>query len=210
MVMAKIKLTKNELKLQRDGLKRFERFLPTLQLKKQQLQLEVRRVRDELDELTRHIEALRQAAERWVHLFDGPSSAALDEMLEVEQWQVEQRNIAGIDTTAFVGLTFADLPCDLFATPSWFDDARATIRTLVEVELHRLLLHEQVAVLEEELHVVTQRVNLFEKVKIPEARENIRRVQIYLGDQQTNAVGRAKIAKEKTRVRDAATAAAVA
>ena len=42
-----------------------------------------------------------------------------------------------------------------------------------------------------------QRVNLFEKVKIPEARENIRVIGIYLGDQQTSAVVRGKIAKKK-------------
>ena len=46
--MAKIKLTKNELKFQRDALKRFQRYLPTLQLKKQQLQMEVRHVREEI------------------------------------------------------------------------------------------------------------------------------------------------------------------
>ena len=33
-----IKLTKNELKKQKDNLKQFQRYLPTLQLKKQQLQ----------------------------------------------------------------------------------------------------------------------------------------------------------------------------
>ena len=39
--MAKVKLTKTELKAQTDALKRFLRFLPMLQLKKQQLQGEI-------------------------------------------------------------------------------------------------------------------------------------------------------------------------
>jgi V/A-type H+-transporting ATPase subunit D len=42
-------------------------------------------------------------------------------------------------------------------------------------------------------------VNLFEKVKIPEAKENIRVIKIYLGDQQIAAVVRGKIAKNKIR-----------
>jgi len=42
-------------------------------------------------------------------------------------------------------------------------------------------------------------------VKIPEARENIRMINIYLGDQQTNSVGRSKIAKGKCAQRDANT-----
>ena len=65
------------------------------------------------------------------------------------------------------------------------------------------MLTEQMELLRQELRVTTQRVNLFEKVKIPETRENIRRIQIYLGDQQTTSVGRAKIAKGKAVARDA-------
>ena len=42
--MARIKLTKNELKTQKDNLKRFNRYLPTLVLKKQQLQMEIQKV----------------------------------------------------------------------------------------------------------------------------------------------------------------------
>jgi V/A-type H+-transporting ATPase subunit D len=51
--------------------------------------------------------------------------------------------------------------------------------------------------LRRELRITTQRVNLFEKVKIPEAEEAIRLIKIYIGDQMSNAVGRSKIAKRK-------------
>ena len=52
--------------------------------------------------------------------------------------------------------------------------------------------------IEAELRVTTQRVNLFEKVKIPECQENIRKIRIMLGDLETSAVARSKIAKRKT------------
>ena len=58
-------------------------------------------------------------------------------------------------------------------------------------------LKERIKLLEKELRTTTQRVNLFEKVKIPEAKENIRKIGIYLQDQQTSAVVRGKIAKKK-------------
>ena len=67
------------------------------------------------------------------------------------------------------------------------------------------LIEEMLVLIEQELRVVTQRVNLFEKVKIPETRENIRIINIYLGDQQTNSVGRSKIAKGKCALRNAST-----
>jgi V/A-type H+-transporting ATPase subunit D len=200
--MAKVKLTKNELKMQRDALKRFERYLPTLQLKKQQLQLEIRKAREAFREVQERLEGEWEAVSRWAILFDESGVADLGELVKVDQWSVSTRNIAGIDVPEFESLSFEPIPYDLFSTPPWYDEAVAAVRRLIELRLRVRIIEEQVTVIDQELRVVTQRVNLFEKVKIPEARENIRRIQIYLGDQQTNAVGRAKIAKEKCRSRD--------
>ena len=93
----------------------------------------------------------------------------------------------------------------MFTTPPWFDDVLQAAREQIEMRLKVLLVEEMLALIEQELRVVTQRVNLFEKVKIPETRENIRIINIYLGDQQTNSVGRSKIAKGKCAQRDAST-----
>jgi len=206
--MAKIRLTKTELKLQRDALKRFRRYLPTLQLKKQQLQLEARQAREALTRLDRDLVAFREGFSGWISLLDDQSAAQIQDLVVVEKWEVGSRNIAGVDTPVFEGIEFREARYDLFATPAWFDNVIAAQRELVERMLRRELVAEQVELLEQELRVVTQRVNLFEKVKIPEAEDNIRRIRIYLGDQQTNAVGRAKIAKAKCRARDQAMAAA--
>ena len=202
--MAKIKLTKNELKFQRDALKRFQRYLPTLQLKKQQLQMEVRHVREEIADLSQQMSELTEKGAATIELLAGPDAGGLAELLSVSAWHVGERNVAGIDVPIFRGVDFADVDYDLFATAPWFDDALAMARKHIELDLHRQLVEEMLALLEQELRVVTQRVNLFEKVKIPEAKENIRMINIYLGDQQTNSVGRSKIAKGKCAQRDAA------
>jgi V/A-type H+-transporting ATPase subunit D len=202
--MAKIKLTKNELKFQRDALKRFERYLPTLQLKKQQLQMEVRQLREEIAGFSQQMRELRERGAGTIELLAGPDGAGLAELLSVTAWRIGERNVAGIDVPVFLGVDFADPDYDLFMTPPWFDDALAMARQHIELQLRQRLLEDMLALLEHELRVVTQRVNLFEKVKIPEAKENIRVINIYLGDQQTNSVGRSKIAKAKCALRDAA------
>lgn len=206
--MAKIKLTKNELKLQRDALKRFQRYLPTLQLKKQQLQLEVRQVREAAARIDEEVRAFEQELARWVAVQDPAAADLLASLQQVGAWHVATRNVAGIDMPVFRSLEFSAPVYDLFLTPPWVDDALAAARRHTELRLRRQLAEEQLRLIGQELRVVTQRVNLFEKVKIPEARENIRRIQICLGDQRTNAVGRAKIAKEKCQARDAAMALA--
>jgi len=207
--MAKIRLTKTELKLKRDALKRFRRYLPTLQLKKQQLQLEARQAREVMARLDQDIVAIRESLDGWISLLDDQGAVQVQDLVVVEQWEIGSRNIAGVDTPTFEGIQFRETRYDLFATPVWFDDVVAAQRELVQKMLHRELVAEQVELLEQELRVVTQRVNLFEKVKIPEAEADIRRIRIHLGDQQTNAVGRAKIAKAKCRARDEAMAAAM-
>jgi len=202
--MAKIKLTKNELKSQRDALKRFQRYLPTLLLKKQQLQLEIRQVRDAVNLVERDLQNFVAKVHGWAKLFDDATTAALRELVIVTEWHTSIRNIAGIDTPVFDFVRFRETTYDLFATPLYYDDAVQAVRKMIEYELRARTLREQLALIKQELRVVTQRVNLFEKVKIPESKNNIRQIQIYLGDQQTNAVGRSKIAKGKCAIRDAA------
>ena len=106
-------------------------------------------------------------------------------------------NIAGVDIPVFQGASFESPEYDLFLTPLWVDIAIEKIRQLVVLLEEEKIFKEQLEILEQELRITAQRVNLFEKVKIPECKENVRLIRIYLGDQQTNAVGRSKIAKLK-------------
>ena len=203
--MAKIKLTKNELKNQRDDLKRFQRYLPTLQLKKQQLQMEVRGVREEMAALEGNIASLEESWKETIPLLSGTDAGDAMDLVTVKDWHVGRRNVAGIDVPTFVSITFGVPEYDLFTTPVWYDDIVAMAQKRIELSLRQKLLNEMQELLEQELRVVTQRVNLFEKVKIPESKENIRKINIYIGDQQTNSVGRSKIAKGKCARRDAET-----
>jgi len=194
--MAKIKYTKNELKTQRDSLARFQRYLPTLLLKKQQLQMEVRRIEALITEKEGEERRERAGLDGWVALF----SEAVDGSTEVKVAEIRHAkgNIAGVEIPVLEGVEFAEQTADLFLTPPWVDEGRRTMRRLVELRIQRQVFEEQRRLLVDELRVTTQRVNLFEKVKIPECRDNIRVIGIFLGDQMTAAVARSKIAKRKS------------
>jgi len=68
---------------------------------------------------------------------------------------------------------------------------------MLELQVQLAVQERRVALLDEAVRKVTQRVNLFEKVLIPRARENIKRIRIYLADAERAAVVRSKIAKRK-------------
>ena len=193
--MAKIKFTKNELKKQKDALKRFERYLPTLQLKKQQLQMEVRKIEEALHRKEREFEDLQRRTMEWVAVLG--EDVGLEELVAVEGIVTGTNNIAGVDIPVFEDIVFREKDYDLFETPLWVDAAVERLKDLLAVQAEIEVLKEQARLIREELRVTTQRVNLFEKVKIPETKENIRIIKIYLGDEQTAAVVRGKISKKK-------------
>lgn len=196
--MAKIKLTKTELKAQRDALKQFTRFLPTLLLKKQQLQLEMRRCQEKLDNNREKEADLRRKLSDWIALFSQDNiKDKLLNLIKLEGVESETHNIAGVDIPVFKSIRFTIGQYDLFIEDAWIDDAILLTQKLIELKEERNLIEKEYQLIKQELRVTTQRVNLFEKVKIPECKESIRIIQIYLGDRQTAAVGRAKTAKAK-------------
>ena len=192
--MAKIKLTKNELKAQKDALKRFERYLPTLILKKQQLQMVVRQVEAEIREKGHELEDLRNALDSWVSVFGEPID--ISGFVRVGDIVTSRGNIAGVEIPVFDSLDFHVTRYDLLATPLWIDQGIIQLEHILRLDAELEVLKRQRDRLIDELRITTQRVNLFEKVKIPETREHIRTIRIYLGDEQTAAVVRGKMAKK--------------
>jgi V/A-type H+-transporting ATPase subunit D len=195
--MAKIKKTKTELKAQREALQRYLRFLPTLELKKQQLQTEVRHVEQELRARDEELIAARERLRPWAKLLTGELES-LAVHTQVVGIRTTPGNIAGVVVPVLEDVQFIDSSLDLFETPPWFDDAIPELRALTRLRIDAALLVRQRELLAEELRITSQRVNLFERVKIPQTEENIRVINIALGDAQTAAVARAKIAKAKT------------
>ena len=194
--MAKIKYTKNELKAQRDALTRFARYLPTLQLKKQQLQMELRGLEAQIEAKRGEEDVARADLASWVKLFSEPFDFI--PYIQVEHIERSFGNIAGVAIPIFGSISFVEETPDLFETSAWVDRGIDLLRQLIRLRVERQIIEEQHRLLSDELRTTSQRVNLFEKVKIPECKENIRVIRIFMGDQQTAAVARSKIAKSKS------------
>lgn len=196
-----IKLTKNEQKVQKDHLKEYQRYLPTLQLKKQQLQTVIMQVREDLDQKAAERERMIGDLDDWIAVVSEnslfPAEKQLDQLVQPDRVIVTTENVAGVKLPAFRELTFRDIEYNVEDYPLWVDTALVKLREIARLDALVSTLQKQVQLLEKEFRSTSQRVNLFEKVKIPEAKENIRVIGVYLGDQQTAAVVRGKIAKKK-------------
>ena len=118
-------------------------------------------------------------------------------LLSVKEIKTANGNIAGINIPIFEDVLFEENPYNLFLIPLWVDKALEVSKNQIILKANIKILQKQMEILREELRITVQRINLFEKVKIPESKENIRVIQIYLGDLQTAEVVRGKIAKSK-------------
>lgn len=196
-----IKLTKNEQKVQKDLLKQYQRYLPTLQLKKQQLQQVIMTTRAELAQKEAERVQMIGNLDDWVAVFAENAifdeDKSIDTLVQPETVICRDENIAGVTVSKFEELKFKDVEYDVDDYPLWVDTALVKLREIARLDALVSTLRKQEALLEKELRSTSQRVNLFEKVKIPEAKENIRVIGVYLGDQQTAAVVRGKISKKK-------------
>ena len=192
--MAKIKLTKTELKAQTDALKRFQRFLPMLLLKKQQLQGEIAGIVQKAEETSARERAIRGDLNRWVGLF-ATDESLIAGLVKVKEVRTGSANVAGVTIPTFDSIETDVKEVDAWSTPAWVDNAVETTTQVLSLQCERAIYEEQKRLIETELQLTSQRVNLFEKVKIPECKEAIRKIKIAIGDEQTAAVSRGKIAK---------------
>lgn len=197
-----IKLTKTELRVQQVRLDQLKKYLPTLQLKKGLLQIEVNQAQAEIDHL--HLERQKEE-ERVNHYASLLSDRGAQEMfaaLKIQEVVVSHENIAGIDIPIFKEVVFLPPEYALFDTPVWMESALEGIKELLTVFEKIKVAQEKKRLLQKELREVSIRVNLFEKIMIPRAVENIKKIKIFLGDQQLAAVSQAKVSKKKILMRE--------
>ena len=199
--MAEIKLTKTELRLQQLKLDRLRRYLPTLQLKKAMLQVEVNQAQSEIAALVIDFSALLEKVGNYSALLTERSAPDLFSAVKIHEVSRIYENIAGTDIPNFEKVIFEPSTYSLFDTPLWFESAILGIKDLIVMRERIKIAEEKKRALEKELREVSIRVNLFEKILIPRAQENIKKIKIFLGDQQLAAVSQAKVAKKKILLR---------
>jgi V/A-type H+-transporting ATPase subunit D len=198
-----LKLTKNELRNQQTRLSQFQRYLPTLQLKKAMLQFEVSLAQLEISRLTEEMGLVRHQVEEFASFLLEKVEVNLIAYADVLHVKKRYENIAGVEIPIFDSIVFRDADYPLFDTPVWTDQALEVLREFATVREKVSIGEEKKRALEKELRSVSIRVNLFEKILIPRSLENIKKIRIFLSDQQLSLVAQAKVAKKKIALKKA-------
>ena len=194
--MAKLQLSKSALAREQKSLKTFQRFLPSLDLKRQQVMAERAKAEQALAATRQEIEGLKKEAGEKLPML-AIAEVDLTDLVRLTKVELGTENVVGTHLPTLEGLEVEVRPYAYLGRPQWVDRTADLLRQMLELRVRVQIEQERVALLEQAVKTVTQRVNLFDKVLVPGAQANIKRIQIYLSDMETAAVVRSKIAKKK-------------
>ncbi|HRW58558.1 MAG TPA: V-type ATP synthase subunit D [Chlamydiales bacterium] len=197
--MAKIRMTKNALRDEQRKKDQLEKYLPTLQLKKALLQSEVNNLKVRISDEEKKLDSLKQVLIDFSAIFSMPFEGDLLHFAKVKHVEKTYENIAGVDLPIFQSIEFHKKDYMLFDTPIYTESFIDQVREYVQQKEKLYVEKEKLWILTKELQDVSIRVNLFEKILIPRSNSHIKKIKVFLGDQELASVAQAKVAKSKLK-----------
>ena len=198
--MSKVRLSKSELARQRDQLQLYQRLLPSLDLKRQQLSAEYKKAQQELEQRRQSVKQLEGRIGEELPML-AYREIDLSGLVRMTAFELGEENVVGVRLPILRAIACEVSRYSYLAKPSWVDVLVERLKQVAEERTRVLVAEERVKVLKQQVRRVTQRVNLFERILIPEAKENIQRILIVLGDMERQAVARSKLTKAKQKDR---------
>ena len=192
--MARLQLNKSSLAREVKNLRAFERFLPSLDLKRQQLMAERVKATRALAATREEIDSFRKQVGRALPMLSN-LDVDLKDLATITDVRLGTENVVGTHLPVIERIEVAVRPYALLAKPHWVDNAAAMLHDMLALRVRVQVEERRIVLLDAAVKTITQRVNLFDKVLIPRTRSNIKRIKIYLSDEEMSAVVRSKIAK---------------
>ena len=196
--MSSVKFTKIELSRLQKQYTLYRRYLPTLQMKKALLQIQVRKAEEEIQQLQRNYLKEKSLVEGYSRLLSGISVTDCEESVSIEKIHLQFENIAGIEIPIFHDIQFKDPKNMMMSQPIWVDDMINFLRNLRKALEKVKVAKTKKEILVKEFRTVSIRVNLFEKRLLPNLERDIMKIKVFISDQDLQGVAQAKVSKKKT------------
>lgn len=194
--MAKFSLSKSSMLREARQLKSFERFLPSLDLKRKQLISERARARESRGRIESEMDALQRSVRADLPMLAN-YEIDLRGLVKLRQVRIGIENIMGASLPVVESVELEVEQYGYLAKPHWVDIVVKRLSGSLQLHVELEVAKQRQMLLEEAVRKATQRVNLVEKVLIPRSRAHIKKIRIYLSDEERAAVVRSKIAKKK-------------
>lgn len=170
--------------------------LPTLKSKESALRVEVKKAKDTAEELDRKFEEKKRSYENIMALW----SEFDPELVTVKEVKYTTKKIAGVETPVLEDVILDVKPFSIFNKPKWFLDGVEILKEVVMLAIERDFFYKKMNILMYARKKTTQKVNLYEKVQIPEIQDGLRKIKRFLEDQENLAKSSQKIIKKKKAI----------
>lgn len=200
--MAKVALNKSALNQEKRSLKTYNRYLPALELKRQQLMIERKKAEKALREAEQRVAELRKVVEETIPML-AYKEINVNNLIKVNNVTLATQNIVGCRVPVITDIDYELTPYSFIARPHWVDSVVQQLKEMVRLRVELSVFQKRYELISHATRITSQRVNLFSKVLIPETKENIRRIGIYLSDQERAAVMNSKLSKQKVLAQQA-------
>ncbi|PSU33335.1 V-type ATP synthase subunit D [Photobacterium lutimaris] len=194
--MAKVALNKSSLNKQKRSLKTYNRYLPALELKRQQLMLERKKAEQALEQAKQRVAELRAQVEEAIPML-ACKEINVNNLVKVTNVKLATQNIVGCRVPIIESVDVAVTPYSYLARPHWVDNVVRQLKEMVRLRVELAVCQQRYELISDATRITSQRVNLFSKVLIPDTQDSIKRIGIYLSDQERAAVMNAKLSKQK-------------
>ena len=194
--MAKLQLNKSALYRQTTQLKMYKQFLPSLDLKRQQLMAERKKAEKALEKTQAEVEEISKDISRNLFMLSN-DRVDLTDLAVVKEAHIKEENLMGVHLPVLSSIKVEIRPYAFMGKPHWVDKVAVKLKQMIELRIRIQVQQQRVVLLNYAVQKITQRVNLFDKVLIPQAQERIKKIKIYLSDAERAQVVRAKISKNK-------------
>lgn len=167
--------------------------LPTLKNKEAALRVEVKKAKDEAARLDKELDEKIRQNDQTLRLWN---EFKMD-LVSIKDVKLTVKKIAGVKTPVLNEIIFDIKEFSLFKNPSWFLDGIEIIRELAHIALERDVFERKTQLLEFARKKTTQKVNLYEKVQIPEYEEAILKIKRFMEDEENLSKAAQKIVKSR-------------
>jgi V/A-type H+-transporting ATPase subunit D len=192
--MAKTSLGKKDLQREKQQLKLYLKMLPSIDLKRTQLMAEHVRAKNEMAILKKESDEIIAQVAKTLPMIAN-RDVNLQGLVKIKSFEIEEKNLVGTKIPFLKEVVFEEQNYSILATPYWTEAYIKQLQRAVEEKIRVRVMGLRVEKLSHAVRKVTQHVNLFEKILIPAAKTNIKKIQIILGEAERNAVVRSKLAK---------------
>lgn len=188
-------MNKSALNKQKKQLQTYQRFLPALELKQQQLMAEKKKADAGLLKIQQQLRQHRNYVATHLPML-GCKDISLKGMVSLKHVEVVEEHLVGVALPIIKSIDIDVVEYGLLSKPHWVDACVIQLKDVIKLEVQLRIHKQRLTLLEAASRSATQRVNLFSKILIPESHKTIRKIQVFVSDMETAAVVRSKMTKQ--------------